>query len=297
MAFRPCNGKRSAATKLQIRSKCEVVGAMKDADCVGFLQWALPRLGLRWQGFRRVRRQVCKRLQRRINELQLDDVAQYRSLLAAGIAEAEWARLDAMCRISLSRFYRDQGVFQRLERELLPRLEDQALARGERRLQVWSVGCASGEEPYTLALMCAFTPALSRCEPDIIATDADPQLLARARHGCYPPSSLRGLPTAWRTAFEARDDEWCLQSKYREGVSFTEQDIREGSADGPFDLILCRNLVFTYFTPALQIDIGRRLARALVPGGFLLLGGHESLPEALPMLQAACPWLYRRPPY
>jgi chemotaxis protein methyltransferase CheR len=121
--------------------------------------------------------------------------------------------------------------------------------------------------------------------------------LARARRGCYPPSSLRGLPTAWRTAFEARDDEWCLQSKYREGVSFTEQDIREGSADGPFDLILCRNLVFTYFTPALQIDIGRRLARALVPGGFLLLGGHESLPEALPMLQAACPWLYRRPPY
>lgn len=280
--------------KFQIRSKREVARAMKDADCVGFLQWALPRLGLRWQGFRRVRRQVCRRLRKRIRELQLDDVAQYRSLLAGSTAEAEWARLDAMCRVSISRFYRDQGVFRRLERELLPCLQDQVLARGERRLQIWSIGCASGEEPYTLALIEAFTKAVSRCKLDIVATDADSHLLSRASRGCYLLSSLRELPRAWQVAFEAQGDELCLKSKYRAPVRFVEQDIRERSVDGPFDLIVCRNLVFTYFVPAVQVGIARRLVHALVPGGLLLLGAHESVPEPVPMLEAECSWLYRR---
>ncbi len=270
---------------------------MKDTDCVSFMQWALPRLSMRWQGFRHVRRQVCRRLHKRLIALQLDDVAQYRNLLAGGTAEAEWARLDSLCRISISRFYRDKGIYRRLERELLPRLQDQVLARGERRLKIWSVGCASGEEPYTLALMCAFTPAASRCQVDIVATDAGSHLLARARRACYPPSSLRELPKDWHVAFEARDDEFCLQSNYRTAMKFAEQDIRQRSIVGTFELILCRNLVFTYFVPALQIKIARRLADALVPGGLLLLGAHESLPEALPMLEAECAWLYRRPEF
>jgi chemotaxis protein methyltransferase CheR len=277
----------------QNRSQPEVI-RLKDTDCVRFLQWALPRLGMRWQGFRRVRRQVCRRLQRRLSELQLDTLAQYRSLLAGGGAEAEWAGLDRLCRISISRFYRDKGVFQRLEHELLPGLQTQVLAQGRHLLRIWSIGCASGEEPYTLALMCAFTQAVSRCQVEIVATDADPHLLTRARRACYPASSLRELPNAWRIAFEIRNDEFCLQSKYREVVSLAEQDIRLRSADGLFELILCRNLVFTYFKPALQIEIARRLADALVPGGMLLLGAHETLPEPLSTLEAESAWLYRR---
>jgi chemotaxis protein methyltransferase CheR len=123
---------------------------MKDTDCVSFMQWALPRLSMRWQGFRHVRRQVCRRLRKRLIALQLDDVAQYRNLLAGGTAEAEWARLDSLCRISISRFYRDKGVYRRLEREFLPRLQDQVLARSEHRLKIWSVGCASGGVSKTL---------------------------------------------------------------------------------------------------------------------------------------------------
>jgi chemotaxis protein methyltransferase CheR len=113
--------------------------------------------------------------------LSLKDLSDYRALLETDAEE--WRQLDGLCRISVSRFYRDQGVWRYLERELLPELERQALARGESRLRIWSAGCASGEEPYTLALMFALGETPWRCAPEILATDADPQLLARARPG------------------------------------------------------------------------------------------------------------------
>ena len=170
---------------------------MKDADCTALLQWALPRLGMRWAGFRRVRGQVCKRVRRRMAELGLRDLADYRALLETH--PEEWTRLDGLCRISISRFYRDQGVWRTLECGILPDLTERARARGEGRLRIWSAGCASGEEPYTLALLFAFGAALGACRPQILTTDADPHLLERARalsvrSGRIPHSSVRHTP-------------------------------------------------------------------------------------------------------
>lgn len=96
--------------------------------------------------------------------LGLKGLSDYRALLESDAAE--WRNLDSLCRISVSCFYRDQGVWSCLERELLPRLAAQALARGETRLRIWSAGCASGEEPYTLALMFALGGVPTSCEPD-----------------------------------------------------------------------------------------------------------------------------------
>ena len=93
---------------------------MKNAECVDFLQWALPRLGMRWPGFRKVRRQVCKRIDRRLRELGLPDLAAYRIRL--GQDSTEWKFLDGACRITISRFYRDRGVFDALGANVLPAL-------------------------------------------------------------------------------------------------------------------------------------------------------------------------------
>ena len=266
---------------------------MKDADCTEFLQWALPRLGMRWPGFRRVRGQVCKRLRRRVGELGLRELAEYRALLET--RPEEWARLDGLCRISISRFYRDQGVWRALEREVLPPLAARARGRGETRLRIWSAGCASGEEPYTQALLFAFSdPGPTECAPEILATDSDPHLLERARRACYPATSLRDVPERWRAAFEPFGEEYCLRPDYRAPVRFLEQDIRHAFPEGRFDLILCRNLVFTYFETSLQTEIARRLAERLIAGGMLLLGIHESLPESIPMLAQERPWLYQK---
>jgi len=266
---------------------------VKDVDCTQFLQWALPRLGMRWLGFRRVRRQVCRRLRRRMAELGLTELTEYRALLETH--PQEWTRLGGLCRISISRFYRDQGVWRTLECEILPRLAERARVRGETRLRIWSAGCASGEEPYTLALLFAFNhERLSECAPEILATDSDPHLLERARRACYPATSLRDVPDSWRAAFERFEDEHCLRADYRTPVRFLEQDIRQALPEGLFDLILCRNLVFTYFETSLQAEIAERLAARLTPGGYLLLGIHESLPESAPMMVQERPWLYRK---
>jgi chemotaxis protein methyltransferase CheR len=111
---------------------------MTDRECVGFLQGVLPQLGLRWPGFRKVRRHVHKRIVRRLGELGSAGISEYRAYLDAHAAE--WAVLDAMSRISISRFYRDGDVFDHLRDALLPALARGARERGDQRIAVWSAG-------------------------------------------------------------------------------------------------------------------------------------------------------------
>jgi chemotaxis protein methyltransferase CheR len=252
---------------------------MKEQECASFLQWALPRMDMRWPGIRRVRGQVCKRLRRRLRELGLDDFGGYERYLAAH--PEEWDTLDACCRITISRFYRDRVVFETIRDPILPALVQTAQERGDRTIRCWSAGCASGEEPYSLSL--AWELGVSHGGPEvdlnIVATDIDPHLLERARVGLYSPGSLRELPDEWiAAAFEPVDDMLCLRGPYRAGVEFVRQDIRRNMPTGPFDLILCRNLVFTYFEARLQGTLLERLLSTMTRNGLLVLGGHEALP-------------------
>src|SRR5215210_7494288 len=123
---------------------------MREDECAAFLQWALPQLRLRWAGFRKVRRQVCKRLRRRILELRLETLEQYRGQLEAD--PHEWAVLGDLCRITISRLYRDKRVFDFLGGVILPELAKTAFLQF-RPIRCWCVGCASGEEVYTLKIL------------------------------------------------------------------------------------------------------------------------------------------------
>ncbi|MEE8275072.1 MAG: CheR family methyltransferase [Alphaproteobacteria bacterium] len=254
---------------------------MRNQDCVGFLQWCLPGLGLRWRGFRKVRGTVCKRVARRMRDLGLADVAGYRAFLATH--PAEWARLDAMCRIPISRFWRDRGVFDELASNTLPALAANARERGDSVVRAWSAGCASGEEPYSLRLawsLCA-EPAFPDVRIDIVATDIDETLLARARRGLYRPSSLRDLPLGLvDKAFRRSGGLFQLRPELRRDIAFLRQDIRTEAPDGKFDLALWRNLVFTYFDAPTQSRLFDSLRPHMRPGARLVIGAHEGLPEA-----------------
>jgi chemotaxis protein methyltransferase CheR len=217
-------------------------------DCVAFLQWALPRMGRRWAGYRKVRRQVCRRVRRRLETLGLDGYEAYRARLESD--PGEWAVLDGLMNVTISRFNRDRGVFEFLR--------DEVLRPG---MRVWSAGCASGEEPYTLALMCDGL--------DILATDVDPAMLRRAEAARYPASSLRELPD--RDAFV----DGVLDARYRH-VTFALHDVRDDPPHGPFDLVLCRNLAFTYFDEATQRETLQRIEGVT---DMLVIGAHERLPE------------------
>lgn len=109
---------------------------MADEARVAFLKWCLPQLGLRWPGYRKVRRLVGKRISRRLIELGLADLSAYRTFLT-GHPE-EWAHLDAVCRIPISRFYRDRAVFDAISRELLPEAAALAAARSDNVVGCWS---------------------------------------------------------------------------------------------------------------------------------------------------------------
>jgi chemotaxis protein methyltransferase CheR len=255
---------------------------MKDQECVHFLQWALPQLRMRWPGFRKVRRQVCNRIHRRVQELDLSGLAAYQSLLETD--PSEWPVLDSLCRITISSFFRDKGVFDFLESHVLPELAEGVLSQGSHEVRCWSAGCASGEEAYSLKLLWRLTVSsqFPGVEMEITGTDTDPGLIRRAQTACYRESSLKKLPEAWqREAFICSVNGYCLRVEFKRHVQFIRQDIRSEIPNGQYHLILCRNLAFTYFDDSLQREVLQRLCSCLVPKGFLVIGTHENLPSGI----------------
>ncbi len=257
---------------------------MDDRGCVDLLQWALPYLGMRWQGFRKVRRQVRRRIDRRIAELGLSGIDAYRARLQAD--EAEWRVLDALCRVTISRFFRDRGVWDALCRDVFTTLAQSARMRGGHGLACWSAGCASGEEAYSMVLCWHFGTAGRPADVklQVLGTDIDFHMIERARKACYSDRSLRELPLPWRemafavSSQSPKGDRNCLHRQYVDAATWSCRDIRDHPPAGQFDLVMCRNLLFTYFNEDVQRTVLARIAERMVPGGALVIGKHEQLP-------------------
>jgi chemotaxis protein methyltransferase CheR len=245
---------------------------MNDNKYVEFLQWALPQMRMRWPGFKKVRRQVCRRIAGRLEELNLAEVSNYKTYLADH--PQEWKKLDSFCHISISRFYRDKSAFHFLQDVVLKELAKEAETN---RLRCWCCGCAAGEEPYTLSLLWyqVLKPYFSATDLEIIATDSMDYMLNRALKGRYAKSSIKELP------------EELLQAGFTDSVRFIKQDVRKSMPGGPFHLILCRYLVFTYFDANLQAELLEKILSRLVPGDELVLGKIDCLPCKTEKLE---PW-------
>lgn len=252
---------------------------MTDAECMTLLQWAAPQLGLRWAGYRNVRAQVFKRIRRRMAQLGLGEAAAYRARLAA--QPEEWAVLEGLCVVTISRFYRDHSVWDALRDVVLPAAAEAAIAAGDEELRMWSLGCASGEEPYTLSI--AWTLDLAHRYPGlrlrVLATDVHEHVLHRARAGEYAAGTLRELPAGWADqAFERHGERFCLRPHLRAAVETRRMDVRRALPNETFRVILCRNLAFTYFAEPLQQETLAHLGTRLSDGGALVIGRHEQLP-------------------
>jgi chemotaxis protein methyltransferase CheR len=271
-----------------------MVMSWKDPAWTAFLQWALPRRGFAWRGFRRVRRQVVRRIVARLDALHLDGPAAYRAYLEAN--PAEWAVFDALCRVTISRFFRDRGVYAALERELDGIAA--SIACGE--LRIWSAGCANGEEPYSIAILwhARLAPRHPRVQLEVLATDIDEAVLQRASVGAYASASLAEVPDELRAlAFESRDDAWVVRPQFRRAVRLARHDIHDRPPAGPFHAIACRNLAFTYFDATTQIELLARLLDVLAPGGLLILGSHETLPSGTwPLVRPTAEPIWRHQP-
>ena len=235
---------------------------------------------MRWEGFRKVRAQVCKRVARRMHQARIESVADYRAYLETHPKEWEW--LGALSHVTISRFYRDKAVFALLEGEILPALARLGSDRGQSLLRVWSIGCCSGEEPYTIALIwkLQLQPQYPNIGLAVIATDIDQKVIQRAKAAYYPYSSVKALPLEWQhKSFEHKNNLFYLKPEYQIDVGFIEQDVRVGTPCGMFDLVLCRNLVFTYFDAEQQHKTLAQIHKVIKPGGVLVIGAHENLPK------------------
>lgn len=242
--------------------------------CVSLLQWALPKLDMRWEGYKKVRGQVCTRINKRLQELDLEDYEEYKQYLEEH--HDEWKTLDGMTHITISRFFRDKKQWDVLEHDLLPDLVEQA---ANRPLSVWCAGCAGGEEPYSFAILWKESVDAPKVKLDLIATDADENMLKRAGEAVYAGSSLKEMPAEWKEkAFVQDNKAFHLKKEYREMVDFKKQDIRTEMPEGPFDIIFCKNLVAMYFEEQLAVKLFDKIAGRMRSGAFLFLGNHEEIP-------------------
>lgn len=233
-------------------------------------------------------------------DLGIAEEGEYRQYLDGH--PSEWAVLYGLCRVTISRFCRDRRVFDVLSEVVLPELAARIEGEGGDEVECWSAGCGSGEEPYSLRIAweVGVEAALrARVHLRITATDADPVCIERAAAGRYKESSLRQLPEgSLFTSFRNEGDHYVVRDEMRRGIDFVVQDIRLQMPSGPFHVVLCRNLVFTYFDEGLQQETADRLVERLQEGGYLIIGVHESLSAGTRGMERSglAPGIYRRVP-
>lgn len=244
-----------------------------------FLTEALPMLGLSPSGCRR--RVIRRRIVRRMEQLGFHEFDAYLRHLRSTPEECELLR--PLLTVTISRFYRNRRTFDALGDRVLP-----LLASGGETVRAWSAGCASGEEAYTLRIVWeerGLDPARLR----VTATDIDGPSLARARAARYDPSSLREVPPEIAARhFRREQGKFRVSDPLRAGVTFFRHDLQREDPPGAFDLVLCRNTAFTYFDLPDRLRAAGRIASALSPGGFLVIGRTEALPGGAERWFAPC---------
>lgn len=212
---------------------------------------------------------------------------EYLSLLSDDAAgEAEWRALESALTIGETFFFRYAEQFHALERTILPDLITRL--RPLRTIRIWSIGCSNGAEPYSLAILL-HRMLRARGEADwtvdILGTDLSEQALERARRAEYGAWSLRDVGASERRQWfrpAPCGRHWVLRDVYRRMVRFEYGNIMDlssgGGPAGPFDLILCRN-VLIYFEAARALELVRAMAERLSPPGWLLLGHSDPIGE------------------
>jgi chemotaxis protein methyltransferase CheR len=195
--------------------------------------------------------------------------------------------------INVSELFRNPERFDDIKRRILPEIAE---ARGpEQPVRVWSAGCSTGAEIYSIAIILDELGLIDRAQ--LTATDIDASILSRARTGAFENRDLRNVTGLRRNRYFVRDgDANLISERLKKPIAFDRHDLL--SNDFPrdaFDLIVCRNVVI-YFTDTAKERIFRNIYRALAPGGALLIGASERISHAAEMgYVQALPFFYRKP--
>jgi chemotaxis protein methyltransferase CheR len=239
---------------------------------------------------------VLGRLGRRLRILGLSDFAEYCRLLESPDGDAERHNLINAITTNHTSFFREPHHFDYLTKTILPALD---AARGNRpgRLRIWSAGCSTGEEPYTIAMtLRGYLPSLAGWDVKVLATDLDTNVVAHAAAGAYDAERLESVPASFRKRYvtERPDAQAFMNDELRSLIMFAPLNLLESwPMTGPFDIIFCRNVVI-YFDKPTQRRLFDRYANMLKPDGWLFVGHSESLANVTDRFNPVGRTIYRR---
>lgn len=239
---------------------------------------------------------VNARLARRAQELGAGRIADYLAAVKADRTGAELVRLIDALTTNYTSFLREKAHFELLERVILPGLARQA------RIHIWSAGCSTGEEPYSILFTAAGVLGEGRIGAlRLLATDISTRALESAQSGVYPESRLADLPAGWAKKYFQRGHGRSaghirVKPEWRARVGFRRFNLMEDFSALPrFAVIFCRN-VMIYFDKATQERLVRKFAERLDSGGWLLIGHSEGLMGVRHELKYVEPAVYRKAP-
>lgn len=221
---------------------------------------------------------LLRRIERRINIHNLPDLPSYVAYMHQNPEEIAALLKDLL--ISVTNFFRDKKAFELVENEILPTALKNKTQ--EAQLRIWVAGCATGEEAYSLAILCAekISGIIDAPKVQIFATDIDEAAIAQAREGLYSINDLADVsPERLRRFFIKEGDEFRIRREVRETIMFATHNFLKDPPFSHLDLISCRN-VMIYLNHVAQERVAETFHFALNPGGFLFLGTSESVDGA-----------------
>jgi two-component system CheB/CheR fusion protein len=221
---------------------------------------------------------LLRRIERRINVHNLNSITAYSEYIQQHAEEAHALLKDLL--ISVTNFFRDKKAFEAIERDILPRLFHDKTANST--LRIWTIGCATGEEAYSLAILCAERANNRTDVPkvQIFATDIDNDAISVARNGVYTLNDVADVsPERLRRYFTKEGDAYRIRREIREMILFADHNVLKDPPFSHIDMITCRNLMI-YLNSTAQERVLETMHFALEPGSYLFLGSAESVDGA-----------------
>ncbi len=242
---------------------------------------------------------LAGRLCRRLRELGLDSFTAYYRRVTGG-DEAERVHLLNAISTNETHFFREQSHFDFLERQVFPGWASQAASglRG-RHIRIWSAGCSTGEEPYSLAMiLLEYFPPFAGWTIEIVATDLSTRVLEQAQTAVWPIEKAREIPSRRLKSFMLRgrragEGKMKAGPEIRSVIRFERLNLNDEvyPVTGRFDLVFCRN-VLIYFNAESKTSVIHRLLNHLMPEGYLFLGHSETLNGLTDRVQSVIPTVY-----
>jgi chemotaxis protein methyltransferase CheR len=300
-ALRPANGKSAAArfasSELAVAETAREF-KFSDADFRDLAQYAYTHAGIALSDSKR--NLIYTRLSRRLRALGQTTFKEYRDYLIEN--ESELENFINAISTNLTKFFRESHHFDHFRTHVAVPFVQQAHGKSGQRLRVWSAGCSTGEEPYTIAVVLK-REIRNPADHDvrILATDIDTNVIAKGAAGEYSRTSIDEVPKTYREYFQPLGGDpdatdIVMGDEVRSLISFARLNLMDPwPFRGRFDAIFCRN-VMIYFDGPTKSALVDRFTQQLKPGGWLYIGHSESLIGSHPGLQLVGRTVYRREP-